>query len=126
MDVTLKNQIKAILISLEQNGLTWKTGKDKYHLSKRKNRQYVPYDWEMQDYITLIMNILTDKENDNYIYFKESFNQNYFVFADENAWIVIIGENGIIETAIITDRYNHYLDERKGYRYIGKMKDVWQ
>lgn len=126
MDVTLKNQIRSILVTIEQNGLLWKPGKAKYHLLKRKNRQHVPYDWEMRDYITLIMNILTDKENDIYIYFKESFNQNYFVFADGRAWIVIIGENGIIETAMMADRYNHYLDETKGYRYIGKIKEVWQ
>jgi hypothetical protein len=38
--------------------------------------------------------------------------------------IVIIGENGIIETAMIADRYNHYLDEAKGYKYLGKIKEV--
>jgi len=36
------------------------------------------------------MTILNDNENDIYIYFKESFEQNYYTFADGNAWIVII------------------------------------
>jgi hypothetical protein len=60
----LKIQIKEILITIKQNGLTWKPGKDEYHLIKRKKRRHIPEDWELIDYIGLIMNILNDKEND--------------------------------------------------------------
>jgi hypothetical protein len=119
-------QIKEILITIKQNGLAWKPGKDEYHLIKRKKRRHIPEDWELIDYIELIMNILNDKENDIYIYFKENFNQNYFIFADGNSWIVIIGEDGIIDTAMIADKYDTYLDDSKGYRYAGKLKEVWQ
>ncbi|WP_423800705.1 hypothetical protein [Neobacillus sp. SAB-20_R2A] len=125
-NIALKNQIKQILLIINQHGPSWKPGKEYYHLLKRKKRRHIPLDWELQDYNRLIMNILNDKENDIYIYFKEGFLQNYFIFADGNAWIVIIGEDGIIDTAMIADNYFNYLDEAKGYSYIGKIKEVWQ
>lgn len=125
MNHVLKNQIKELLITIKLHGLSWKPGMDEYHLIKRKKRRHIPEDWTLNDYISLIMNILNDKENDIYIYFKESFLQNYFIFADGNSWIVVIGEDGIIETAMIADRYDTYLDLSKGYKYIGKIKEVW-
>lgn len=82
MDKTIKGQIKDVLVQIYQNGLTWKPGKDLYHLNKRKSRAHIPKDWQLNDYTINIMNILKDKENDIYIYSKQSFDQNYFIFAD--------------------------------------------
>lgn len=70
------------------------------------------------------MNILKEKENNIYIFLKDTFEQNYFVFADGSKWVVIIGEDGIMETAMILDNYTNYLDFSKGYRYIGNIKEV--
>ena len=83
-------------------------------------------DWELKDYIALILNIMNDKENDIYTYYKITFDQKYFIFADGSAWMVIIGEDGIIDTAMIADNYDNYLDSSKGYRYIGKIKEVFE
>lgn len=125
MDSFTKNQIRNVLERIYQNGLTWKPGKDVYHLNKRKSRAHIPEDWQLNDYITHIMNILTDKENDIYIYSKQAFNQNYLVFTDGSEWIVIIGEDGIMETAMIADRYTGYLNPSKGYKYVGKIWEVF-
>jgi len=38
---------------------------------------------------------------------------------------VIIGENGVMETAMITERYHFYVSPEKGYMYLGKIKEVW-
>ncbi|MFC4802070.1 hypothetical protein ACFPA1_22435 [Neobacillus sp. GCM10023253] len=35
----------------------------------------------------------------------------------------IIGEDGIVDTTMIADNYDNYLDDSKGYRYIGKIKE---
>jgi hypothetical protein len=126
----LDKQIRAIilrlLININHNGLSWKPGKEEYHLMKRKTRKHIPNDWELKDYKALIMNILNDIENDIYIYIRESFEQSYFVFCDGNAWIVIIGEDGIMETAMIADNYESYLHPSKGYKYLGQIKEVFE
>lgn len=125
MNEEVKNQLHDLLVDINHNGLTWKPRKDVYHLNKRKVRGHIPGDFKLKDYIALIMNILRDKETDIYIYFKQTFGQNYFVFADGGTWIVILGEDGIIETAMIADNYINYLDSAKGYRFIGKIKEVF-
>jgi hypothetical protein len=126
LDKQIKVIILELLLHINQNGLSWKPGKEEYHLIKRKKRQHVPNDWEIRDYRTHIMNILTDKENKVYIYIRESFEKNYFVFSDGNAWIVIIGEDGIMETAMIADNYDSYLHPSKGYSYLGQIKEVFE
>jgi hypothetical protein len=126
LDKVLKAKIKKLLLNIKQHGLTWKPKKDEYHLLKRKRRQHIPEDWELKDNTALIMNILNDKENNIYIYFKETFKQNYFVFTDGNAWIVIMGEDGIMETAMIADNYDSYLHSSKGYKYLGLIKEVFE
>jgi len=60
-----------------------------------------------------------------YIYFKQTFLQNYYVFADGEQWIVIIGEDGVMETVMIADNYPNYLPAAKGYQYLGKIKEVF-
>jgi hypothetical protein len=41
-------------------------------------------------------------------------------------WIVIIGEDGIMETAMIADNYESYLHPSKGYKYLGQIKEVFE
>lgn len=112
-------------MEIYHNSITWKPKKDVYHLNKRKSRSHIPQDWQLNDYNMLIMNILKENENDIYRYTKQSFAQNYFVFADGKQWIVIIGEDGIMETAMIADNYSRYLTPSKGYEYVGKIREVF-
>lgn len=127
LDILLKEQIMNLLESICENDPKWKLGSDLKHLERRKRRKHIPNDFTIRYYNNLIMNILKDKENDIYIYFLEHFDQNYFVFGD-GQWVVIVGENGIIETAMATKderNYKNYLSEGKGYKYIGKIKEVY-
>jgi len=54
----------------------------------------------------------------------EHFEQCYVVFSTVN-WIIIIGEDGIMETAMITRSPKRYLSKEKGYTYIGTVEEVF-
>jgi hypothetical protein len=49
----------------------------------------------------LIMNIMNGTENNIHLYHLKPFEQEYFVFNDDN-WIIIIGADNVIETAFLS------------------------
>ena len=52
----------------------------------------------------LIIDIAKELKNETYLYYKVAFNQRYLVIGDKY-WIVMIGENGIMETAFPPNNY---------------------
>ncbi|PGP14503.1 hypothetical protein COA01_29505 [Bacillus cereus] len=124
MNVELKKRIQLLLESIQTKGLQWKLGSDVSHLKERKKRKNIPETYTVEDYNNLIINILEENNNEVYLYFLEDFSQDYFIFTD-GKWIVIIGENCIMETAMISKNYKRYLSPGKGYTYIGTIKEVW-
>jgi len=105
-------------------GLRWKVGKDLFHLKKRIEVGHLPADFSIQDYENLILSIINALDSEIYIYSLARFQKDYFVFGD-GIWVVIIGEDGIMETAFVVDgNYREYLSEEKGYQYLGTVKEV--
>jgi hypothetical protein len=102
--------------SIIENGPTWKDDKLKIHLEKRKKLGHIPADWTVEDYNAKIIDIVSDKRVEIYKYYLDGFNQNYYVYGLPK-WIVIVGEDGIVETSFPVDRvaYNEYLNPRSGY-----------
>ncbi|TWT13144.1 hypothetical protein [Planomicrobium sp. CPCC 101079] len=92
-------------------------------MKKRISRRDVPVDFLLQDYNELIVEIVTNVENNIHFYRLYSFHQSYFAFSSDH-WIVIIGEDGLMETAMKTSSTERYLSEEKGYIYIGTVKEV--
>ncbi|MGP7817401.1 hypothetical protein [Niallia sp. 01092] len=83
----------------------------------------IPADWELKDYSNLIMNIMNNIDNDIHLYHLQTFEQEYFVF-DDGYWIVIIGANRIVDTAFYCNNTKNYLHPNKGYKYLGKVREV--
>lgn len=123
MDPKIKKTIIQLLQLYKIQGPQWKPGKDLLHLTKRIQRRDVAVDFTLQDYNKLIVKIITDKKSDLHIYHLQSFQQNYFVFSANN-WIVIMGEDFIMETCMKTTSSERYLSLEKGYTYIGTVKEV--
>ena len=122
-----KKKIRHIIKDVNKNGLKWKRGKDIEHLEKRKRKCHIPEDFTIEAYESIIIDIIDDKENETYLYFLEGFEQNYYVFANpKTKWMVIIGENTVIESAFIIDKkpYHVYLSKERGYMYLGTVKEV--
>ncbi len=125
MEAWVKEKIQFILNNVNTIGLRWKTDKDLKHLQTRKEYGHIPGDFSLADYENVILNIMNGKENDVFLYYLKGFRKNYIVFGD-GEWIVIIGEDGLMETCFpIAGDYFEYLSKKKGYEYIGKTKEVW-
>ena len=98
-----------------KNGPVWKENKLEIHLNKRKRLGHIPDNWTAEDYNLKIIDILEDVNLEFYKYYMDGFDQVYYVFGLPN-WVVIVGENGIMETAFEVDRksYNDYLNLEDG------------
>lgn len=76
-------------------------------------------EFTLNDYNSLIVKIITNKSTDIHLYKVSHFEQTYLVFT-ANKWLVIIGENTIMETAMISKNPERYL----GYTYVGTVEEV--
>lgn len=124
MEKLLKESILFVLNDVKMNGLKWKLGKNVEHLEKRKRKGHIPSDFTLDDYERVILSIINNVENDVYLYYLKGFIKDYFVFGN-GSWIVIIGDDSIIDTAFQIDTsYSDYLSKDKGYEYLGKIKEV--
>ena len=119
----VRKQMIKIIDNLIENGPKWKQGKDIHHLNKRKRRGHIPLDWRLEDYNQLIVDIVKELENETYLYFKDTFEQRYFVIGNKY-WLAMVGEDGIMETAFPPNNYTNYLSNDEGYIFLGTIKEV--
>lgn len=104
-------------------GPKWKEGHDISHFEKRRYRGHIPVDWGLDEYNLFILELAKETENEVYLYYKNTFEQKYFVVGNGH-WIVIIGENKVIETAFPPDNYQSYISEKEGYIFLGTIREV--
>ena len=117
-------QAVEVIKRIRYTDLEWKPGKGEGHLNKRKIMGQFPQDYTLDDYNNLIKSIVNDNENEIYLYYKITYDQKYFAFGDyKRNWKVIIGENGIMETAyeIIDMDYEQHF-QKQGYYFLGTIK----
>jgi hypothetical protein len=118
-------KVQYIINEVNRDGLRWKKGKDIKHLRVRKEYGHIPNDFTLKDYEAIILNIMNGRGNDIYLYFVQGFKKHYFVFGD-GLWIVIIGEDCVMETSFPIDGdYFDYLSKKNGYEYFGKAEEVF-
>ena len=112
----MDSDILNIVDSMVKNRPQWKLGKLEIHLEKRKRQGQIPQDWTADDYNDFIIEIVTNPEVEVYRYRLPTFQKGYFVFGLPN-WVVIVGEDDIMETAFEIDRedYYSYLTSKAGY-----------
>lgn len=126
MDPSNYTIIQKIIDMYTHSGILWKMTKSIHygqsHLEKRQRRKEIPNDWNLTDYNNLIMNIITDNENDVHLYSLSIFEKRYFTL-DNGTWIVMFGEDGFMETCM-KGNPNNYFKNNPGYTYLGKVKDV--
>ena len=112
----MDSDIQKIIDSMIANRPQWKLGKLETHLEKRKRQGQIPQNWTAEDYNDFIIEIVTNPDVEVYRYWLPSFQKSYVVFGLPK-WVVIVGEDGIMETAFEIDRedYYSYLNPKAGY-----------
>lgn len=84
---------------------------------------HIPQDFNLDDYNHLIKSIVSDNENEIYLYYRITYAQKYFAFGDyKRNWEFIIGENGVTETAyeIVDMDYEQHF-KKQGYYFLGTL-----
>lgn len=93
------------------NGQKWKSDKLlQKHVNKRIKKGHIPENWTAADYNNKIKQVLQSDNLEVYKYthnefIGEAFDQAYNIYGDGD-WIVMVGENGIMETAFPPDLIN--------------------
>ncbi|MGH7802021.1 MAG: hypothetical protein ACREOW_15570 [Thermodesulfobacteriota bacterium] len=102
----------------------WKLRKDEEHLKKRKARGHLLEDTTLKDYNALISGLVSNNENNVYLY-KFGLSRYYVISGKiENLeWIVIFRKNGVVETAFPPEDTESYI-EKRGFLHIGKIREI--
>ena len=107
-----------------QKKINWKTGKDIIHLNKRQQMGHLSLSASMLEYEKIIFEIIKDERNAFYLY--EVKGLLYYAvqgIAQDQEWLIIFGEGGLMETAFPPVDMDGYL-ERRGFILLGRIEEV--
>ena len=110
--VALVDIIKAIRIVQAQ--LFWKPDSVERHLRRRINRQHLPKTATLDDYENLIRTVIHQPTAQIYIYWHSTLAElvpyvSVVGLVHGEAWLVMFGLDGILESAYIVERPHYYL-----------------
>jgi len=114
----------ASAIGALRHGVQWKPGKGEPYLAKRKVLGHLTREATMDDYNTVIATLLNDANSLVYHY-PFGLKDYYAVSGDIKGatWLVIFGEDGVLETAFPPDDLADYLTKR-GFVSLGRLEEV--
>lgn len=112
-------------VTLARQQIRWKSGESAIrHLQKRKSRNHLPDSATITDYEELIQTILQDASARVYRYW---YNRSVYIAVvaqrQERQWMVMFSEKGIIESAFVIERPEHYLS-KPGFEWFGLLGEV--
>ena len=105
--------------------IRWKPGKGIQHLRTRQDYGHLPITATLDDYQTIIANVLHDATAEVYVYIwrdKAFFPTVVAPYVDRH-WLVMFGMDGIMETAFPPTDPMHYLSDPR-FHYLGTMQEV--
>jgi len=104
-------EFETIKDGIMRNGPKWKSDTTlDGHVAKRIKKEHIPDNWTTKDYNNKIKEVLSKKNLEVYEYVRnektgQPFDQKYYIYGD-GKWIVMVGENGVMETAFPPDAIN--------------------
>jgi hypothetical protein len=122
-----EEEIRQLAIAATQmlrSRVRWKPGKDVEHLAKRIRQGHLKAETSMSDYNRIISELLLN--DDSAVYHYPFDGDDYFGLVGEfedKTWLIILGANGLMETAFPPKEPTSYLIKR-GFVYLGKMKEI--
>lgn len=104
--------------------IIWKPGKATRHLSKRISRGHLPDDTTLEQYSTLITFVVNNPNANVYICVSgETIYPTLVANVENKIWLVIIGLDGVLDTAFPPDDPESYLAKSE-FVYLGSFKEL--
>jgi hypothetical protein len=118
----LENVIRAIVIS--QAKIKWKSGKAEPHLAKRIKLGHLSEGSNLAIYEDIIKTILNNQKARVYAYvFNEAIYPTLTAMVENRLWLVMIGIDGILETAFPPNNADRYLINNP-FVYLGVLEEL--
>jgi len=107
-----------------QKKVTWKSGKAYPHLRKRISLGHLPENATIETYEEVIRQVLTNTNANAYIYRYQPLIYPTLTFTiDNKLWLVMLGIDGILETAFPPEKPNTYLSN-SAFTYLGILENL--
>lgn len=121
-DVKRRAVFQAIGIVQEQ--IIWKQGKAESHLVKRIRLGHLPNDTTLEQYNATIASVVNNPDVNVYLYvYGETIYPTMVTNLEGKIWLVMIGLDGVLETAFPPDDPESYL-ANSAFVYLGSAKEL--
>ncbi len=113
-------------INRAQAAIQWKPNKAIRHLTKRIRLHHLSPEATLTEYEAIITAVLNDNEAKVYFFWYNNTAYPTIVTPIHNRiWLVMVGSNGVMETAFPPDDPETYLAD-SAYIYMGPLKELLQ
>ncbi len=107
-----------------REGILWKPGKGMSHLLKRINLGHLVPGTTLEEYNRIISSIVRDADAKVYVYiYGKTFYVTVTTSIDNTIWLVMMGVDGVLETAFPPREPENYLANSM-FIYVGLVKDL--
>lgn len=104
--------------------IIWKQGKADSHLAKRIRLGHLPDDATLEQYNTIIAFVVNSPDANVYLYvYGETIYPTLVANVENQLWLVMIGLDGVLETAFPPDDPEGYLSN-SAFIYLGSVKEL--
>lgn len=102
--------------------IRWRPGSAARHLQKRKLREHLPAEATLEDYHHVIQRVLDDAAAKVYVYwYRETPYVAVGTVLEENYWLVMFDQGGLLESAYVVERPDRYLSGSM-FQPLGTMR----
>jgi hypothetical protein len=117
--VQIANAIRSV-----QSQVRWKPGSAVRHLLKRKLRGHLPSGATLDDYERMVWTVLQDLQAQVYLYrYRDILYVAVVAVVEQRHWLVMFTMDGVMESAYVIDRPEHYLSH-PAFERIGSLNEV--
>jgi hypothetical protein len=102
----------------------WKAGKDIEHLEKRIRFGHLAVSTTIAQYESIITEVVHDNRAEIYLFqYRDSLYPTFVSTVQGTVWLVMIGLNGVIETAFPPSDPDTYLSD-PAYLYVSEVEEL--
>lgn len=104
--------------------IIWKPGKADSHLAKRICLGHLSDDAALEQYNAIVTSVVSSTDANVYLYvYGERIYPTLIANVENKIWLVMIGLDGVLETAFPPDDLENYL-ANSAFVYLGLVKDL--